>query len=124
LPAIDLDGIPAPVSGADHAHPSSSSSATMTTILVMSETLPLAHVKAKFSEMVDRVEHTHDRIVFTRNGRPTAVMISPDGPRVAGRHARVALRPDRDERTRGGAPNHADGDYVTGDELRARFPTT
>ena len=43
----------------------------------MSETLPLAHVKAKFSEMVDRVEHTHDRIVVTRNGRPAAVMISP-----------------------------------------------
>ena len=47
-------------------------------ILVMSKTLPLAEVKSKFSEMVDRVEHTHDRIVVTRNGRPAAVMISPD----------------------------------------------
>ena len=27
---------------------------------------------------IDRVEHTHDRIVVTRNGRPAAVMISPD----------------------------------------------
>jgi len=27
----------------------------------MSETLPLAQVKAKFSEKVDRVEHTQDR---------------------------------------------------------------
>ena len=44
----------------------------------MSETLPLAQVKSRFSEMVDRVEHTHDRIVVTRNGRPAAVMISPD----------------------------------------------
>ena len=50
----------------------------MTRILVMSATLPLASVKSKFSEMVDRVEHTHDRIIVTRNGRPAAVMISPD----------------------------------------------
>jgi prevent-host-death family protein len=47
-------------------------------ILVMSDTLPLAEVKAKLSEMVDRVEHQHDRITVTRNGRPAAVLISPD----------------------------------------------
>jgi antitoxin YefM len=47
-------------------------------MMVMSETLPLAEVKAKLSEMVDRVEHTHDRITVTRNGRPAAVIISPD----------------------------------------------
>jgi prevent-host-death family protein len=46
--------------------------------MVMSETLPLAEVKAKLSEMVDRVEPTHDRITLTRNGRPAAVLISPD----------------------------------------------
>jgi antitoxin YefM len=44
----------------------------------MSDTLPLAEVKAKFSEMVDRVEHQHDRITVTRNGRPAAVIVSPD----------------------------------------------
>jgi hypothetical protein len=32
----------------------------MTRILVMSEVLPLAEVKAKFSEMVDRVEQQHE----------------------------------------------------------------
>ncbi len=42
----------------------------VTRILVMSEVRPLAEVKAKFSEMVDQVEHHHDRIVVTRNGRP------------------------------------------------------
>lgn len=47
-------------------------------ILVMSDTLPLAEVKAKLSEMVDRVEHQHDRITVTRNGRPAAVLVSPD----------------------------------------------
>lgn len=50
----------------------------VTTILVMSDVLPLAEVKAKFSEMVDRVEQQHDRITVTRNGRPAAVLISAD----------------------------------------------
>ena len=52
--------------------------APVTMILVMSDTLPLAEVKAKLSEMVDRVEHQHDRITVTRNGRPAAVLVSPD----------------------------------------------
>lgn len=30
-----------------------------------------------FSEYVDRVAHHHDRVVITRNVRPTAVLISP-----------------------------------------------
>lgn len=45
-------------------------------ILVMSNVLPLAEVKAKFSEMVDRVEQQHERITVTRNGRPAAVLMS------------------------------------------------
>ncbi|HWF32136.1 MAG TPA: type II toxin-antitoxin system Phd/YefM family antitoxin [Solirubrobacteraceae bacterium] len=44
----------------------------------MSETLPLSSVKAHLSELVDRVEDQHDRVVLTRNGRPAAVLISHD----------------------------------------------
>jgi antitoxin YefM len=44
----------------------------------MSETLPLSSVKAHLSELVDRVEDQHDRVVLTRNGKPAAVLISPD----------------------------------------------
>jgi antitoxin YefM len=44
----------------------------------MSDVRPLAEVKAKFSEMVDQVEHHHDRIVVTRNGRPAAVLMSTE----------------------------------------------
>ena len=50
----------------------------MTIILVMSETMPLAAVKAHFSEVADRVEKQQERIVVTRNGRPVLVLISPD----------------------------------------------
>lgn len=38
----------------------------------------LRNVKERFSEFVDRVDRDHERIVVTRNGRPAAVIISPD----------------------------------------------
>lgn len=44
----------------------------------MFETLPLSSVKTHLSELVDRVEDQHDRVVVTRNGKPAAVLISPD----------------------------------------------
>lgn len=44
----------------------------------MSETLPLATVKARFSEIVDRVARQQDRVIVTRNGQPAAVLVSPD----------------------------------------------
>jgi antitoxin YefM len=50
----------------------------LTIILVMSETMSLAAVKARFSELVDRVERQQDRVVVTRNGKPAAVLISAD----------------------------------------------
>ena len=50
----------------------------MARILVMSETMSLADVKARFSEVVDRVERQQDRVVVTRNGKPAAVLISPE----------------------------------------------
>jgi antitoxin YefM len=46
--------------------------------MVMSETLPLASVKSRFSELVDRVQRQQDRVVVTRNGQPAAVLISTD----------------------------------------------
>ncbi len=42
------------------------------------KTLPLAEVKAKLSRLVDQVAKTDDQIVITRNGRPAAVLVSPD----------------------------------------------
>jgi antitoxin YefM len=44
----------------------------------MTETLPLSSVKSHLSELVDRVEGQHDRVVVTRNGRPAAILISHD----------------------------------------------
>ncbi len=41
-------------------------------------TLSLSEAKMKLSELVDRVHRLDERIVITRNGRPVAVLISPD----------------------------------------------
>jgi antitoxin YefM len=41
-------------------------------------TEPLRTVRDHLSEMVDRVERHHERLIVTRNGRPAAVIISPD----------------------------------------------
>ena len=38
----------------------------------------LRNVKDRFSEFLDRVEQHHERVVVTRNGRPAAVLVSPD----------------------------------------------
>ncbi|HUY73563.1 MAG TPA: type II toxin-antitoxin system Phd/YefM family antitoxin [Candidatus Dormibacteraeota bacterium] len=42
------------------------------------ETLPLADVKNRLSEVVEKVASQHDRVTITRNGRPAAVLVSPD----------------------------------------------
>jgi prevent-host-death family protein len=91
--------------------------------MVMSETLPLAQVKSKFSEMVDRVEHTHDRIVVTRNGRPAAVMLSPDELASLEDTLDLLSDPVAMRELSEAQEAHAAGDFLTGDELRARYPS-
>jgi prevent-host-death family protein len=41
-------------------------------------TQSLRDVRDHLSEVIDRVEQQHDRVVVTRNGRPAAVILSPD----------------------------------------------
>ena len=57
--------------GADgHAH--------VVILAVMSETMPLAKVRAHLSEVVDRVTASHERVNITRHGRREAVVIAAD----------------------------------------------
>lgn len=44
----------------------------------MTDSLPLATVKDRFSELVDRVNREHGRVVVTRNGVPAVVLVSVD----------------------------------------------
>ncbi|RJQ52558.1 MAG: type II toxin-antitoxin system Phd/YefM family antitoxin [Desulfobacteraceae bacterium] len=40
--------------------------------------LSLSEAKMKLSELVDRVHSTDEEIIITKNGKPAAVLISPD----------------------------------------------
>ena len=40
--------------------------------------MALKDVKNRLSEVVDRVEREHDRVVITKHGRPAAVVVSVD----------------------------------------------
>ena len=40
------------------------------------EHLPLADVKNRLSEVVDRLEREHGRVIITKHGRPAAVVLS------------------------------------------------
>jgi prevent-host-death family protein len=44
----------------------------------MAKVLPLSEIKARFSEVIDDVAATHERVTVTRNGRPVAVIVSSD----------------------------------------------
>ncbi len=93
----------------------------MTRIVVMSETLPLASVKSKFSEMVDRVEHTQDRIIVTRNGRPAAVLISPEELESLEDTLELLSDPEAMRQLGESRRAYAAGDFITGDELRSQY---
>jgi antitoxin YefM len=41
-------------------------------------TEPLRAVRDHLSELVDRVDRQHERVVITKNGREAAVLISPE----------------------------------------------
>lgn len=94
----------------------------MTIILVMNgETLPLAEIKARLSEFVDRVEKRHERITLTRNGRPAAVLISPEDLEaiedtleiLSDRHAMREIEQAREEISR--------SEVVSADDLRTKY---
>jgi antitoxin YefM len=44
----------------------------------ISEQMSLADVKNRLSEVVDRLEREHGRVVITKHGHPAAVVISVD----------------------------------------------
>jgi antitoxin YefM len=44
--------------------------------MVAGEQLPLAAVKNRLSEVVERLEREHGRLIITKHGRPAAVLLS------------------------------------------------
>ena len=44
--------------------------------MVPADQMPLADVKNRLSELVERLEREHGRVVITKHGRPAAVVLS------------------------------------------------
>jgi prevent-host-death family protein len=86
----------------------------------MAETLPLATVKAHLSELVERVSGQHDRIIVTRNGRPAAVLLSPDDLEGLEETLAVLSNPGLLAQVRKGRRASVRGDVVPLKDLRVR----
>ena len=90
----------------------------MTRIVVMPETFPLSYVKAHLSELADRVEGEHDRVIVTRNGRPAAVLVSPTDLESLEETLAVLSDPELMRQIREGEGDVEAGDTMTLDELQ------
>jgi prevent-host-death family protein len=77
------------------------------------ETLPPSEVKARLSELVDRVVEEHERIVITRNGRPAAVLVSPDDLESVEETLAVMSDPELMESIREGPRDIEQGNVLT-----------
>lgn len=90
--------------------------------MVMAEvTLPLAEIKKRLSEIVDGVEKRHDRVVLTRNGRPAAVILSPEDLEALEETLEILSDPKAMREIRRAERAIEAGDVVTGDELRSKY---
>lgn len=83
----------------------------------MSKVLPLSEVKAKFSEVVDNVVATHERVTVTRNGRPVAVVLSTDDLEAIEETVAILSDPDAVTAIELGRAAIADGDVATREEI-------
>jgi antitoxin YefM len=58
------------------------------------ETLSLSEAKMKLSELIEKVQSTDLEVVITKNGRPAAVLVSPD--EFEGWRETIAIKADGD----------------------------
>jgi prevent-host-death family protein len=90
-------------------------------MMVMFETLPLATVKARFSELVDRVAREQDRVVVTRHGRPVAVLVSPDDLEDLEETLAILSDPELMAQIRESKEQIARGETISLEEVQKRF---
>ena len=85
------------------------------------ETLPLAAVKAKLSEVVDRVEREQDRVTITRNGRPVAMILGIDD--IEGLEETLEILSDKAlmRRVRAGVAAADKGDTIPFEDVKKRL---
>jgi prevent-host-death family protein len=85
------------------------------------DTVGLREFKDRLSDYVDEVERTHERLVITRHGRPSAVLMSPDDLRVLEDTVAILTTAGAIEAITDGLADLAAGRVADNDGLRARF---
>jgi prevent-host-death family protein len=83
------------------------------------ETLPVSEARSTLKTLVDRVAGTHERVTLTRNGRPAAVLISPDDLEGREETLEILSDPDLMRQIAEGEVAVASGDVVDEAGLRA-----
>jgi prevent-host-death family protein len=83
--------------------------------------LPLSEIKKRLSEIVDGVEQRHDRVVLTRNGRPAAVIMSPEDLESLEETLDILSDPKALAEIRQAEADIDAGDFIDEEELRARY---
>jgi prevent-host-death family protein len=87
----------------------------------LAPTQPLATVKARFSEMVERVSAYRDRITVTKNGVPVAVLLSADDFESLVETIEILSDAEAMAEIAQGRADIERGDVVTGEELARRY---
>ena len=82
---------------------------------------PLDDAATHLSELAEEVESTHGHLRLTRSGRANLVLLTED--EFASMQETIALASDPEAQLEISEADaaYAAGDFVTGDELRARF---
>jgi antitoxin YefM len=85
----------------------------------MSQVLSLSEVKARFSEIVEVVSSTHERVTVTRNGRPAVVVVSADDLEAIEETLSLLSDPEAMRAIEEGRAAIMSGDYATLEDLEA-----
>jgi len=91
--------------------------------MASSEHLSLADVKNRLSEVVDRLEREHGRVVVTKHGQPAAAMLNVDDLESLEETLAILSNPALRDSIREGTDDVATGrtERLTRDQARARI---
>lgn len=91
--------------------------------MALSEHLSLADVKNRLSEVVDKLEREHGRVVVTKHGQPAAVMLNVDDLESLEETLEVLSNPALGDAIRDGADDLAAGrtERLAKDQALARI---
>lgn len=95
----------------------------MAVVMVMTETLPLSELEAHLSEVVDRVEREHDRVLLTRNGRPAPSSRARLSARLSKTRVEMLSDPNALEEIAAARDDLPQGRTLSAEEPRAKYLT-